>query len=628
MAKRPIIYNSILLTSFATLFFFCPSESSLSFASDTSLRTDSRSPYLHRISLYDEDGTIISPDDFSPAPYSPRATCGKCHDYGAISSGWHFNARQEVSPGRPAQPWILADQPAGTQIPLSERIARGTHSPDSVGLANWNYIQEFGTHMPGNSMQDVDDDAPDARWFVSGNMELDCMICHAAASQYDYEERAAQIARQNFKWLPTATNRLAVVRGDASKAPDDYDPFMPPDPDFPERSGPQVEYAPNRFDADDRVVLQMDRKPSPERCYYCHTNRIIGENSAAEWTHDEDVHLSAGMTCTDCHRHGIDHAVVRGYEGEERQDPLVFEFSCEGCHLGTELRDNDSDVSAGRFGAPRPLHKGLPPVHFDKLSCTACHSGPLPGSRTQQVQTSRANSLGIADKHRSDDAPPHITQPVFIPSQSGKVTPHRLIWKSFFAVSEDEKSLPLPIDLVKQAVAKIMREDNIKDESDWGLDIVRIGRVLSLLKESPSLSGEPVYLSGGQVFSLDNNGKVTTEPSTEQSYYAWPLAHDVRPARQSLGASACTECHSASSEFFFGEVAVRTPLQGFEFENVPMHEFIGISPTKAKVWGLSFMFRPFMKIVGWSVIIFVGIVLLLYLFAGVSWILKRFSGTY
>ncbi len=40
------------------------------------------------IALRDESGGLIMAG--STAPYSPRATCGACHDVDQISSGYHF----------------------------------------------------------------------------------------------------------------------------------------------------------------------------------------------------------------------------------------------------------------------------------------------------------------------------------------------------------------------------------------------------------------------------------------------------------------------------------------------------------------------------------------------------------
>jgi hypothetical protein len=40
------------------------------------------------ITLRDEAGTPLAAG--STAPYSPKATCGECHDYDHITSGYHF----------------------------------------------------------------------------------------------------------------------------------------------------------------------------------------------------------------------------------------------------------------------------------------------------------------------------------------------------------------------------------------------------------------------------------------------------------------------------------------------------------------------------------------------------------
>ena len=44
------------------------------------------------IFLRDENGNVINPVTGVNAdvPYSPKQTCGKCHDYGKITEGFHF----------------------------------------------------------------------------------------------------------------------------------------------------------------------------------------------------------------------------------------------------------------------------------------------------------------------------------------------------------------------------------------------------------------------------------------------------------------------------------------------------------------------------------------------------------
>lgn len=42
--------------------------------------------------LLTEDGAVIDPskDMNTDKPYSPKKTCGRCHDYDRITSGYHF----------------------------------------------------------------------------------------------------------------------------------------------------------------------------------------------------------------------------------------------------------------------------------------------------------------------------------------------------------------------------------------------------------------------------------------------------------------------------------------------------------------------------------------------------------
>lgn len=61
--------------------------------------------------LKDQDGNIIDPVHAinSKVPYSPKKTCGQCHDYERITSGYHFQqgADEKLSPRLAAlYPWM------------------------------------------------------------------------------------------------------------------------------------------------------------------------------------------------------------------------------------------------------------------------------------------------------------------------------------------------------------------------------------------------------------------------------------------------------------------------------------------------------------------------------------------
>ena len=65
----------------------------------------------HRdVTLKNERGELIAPDQNGGDPYSPRKTCGGCHPYSTIASGFHFQQgfREMSDNYNPRQPWILS----------------------------------------------------------------------------------------------------------------------------------------------------------------------------------------------------------------------------------------------------------------------------------------------------------------------------------------------------------------------------------------------------------------------------------------------------------------------------------------------------------------------------------------
>src|SRR6056297_3124197 len=164
----------------------------------------SRVTQAHLIDIYDADGTQITPDSDPMMPFSMEQTCGQCHSYDAITSGWHFNAMDpNVPAGRPAQPWLLVDPDTGTQLPLAYRNWPGAYNPKDIGISHWQFLNHFGTHMPGDKADPIaDEDKPEEviREMVSGKIGVNCMACHSASPAYDGAEYAHNIEEENFRW--------------------------------------------------------------------------------------------------------------------------------------------------------------------------------------------------------------------------------------------------------------------------------------------------------------------------------------------------------------------------------------------------------------------------------------------
>jgi len=597
----------------------------------------SRAVPVHLIELFDEEGEKISPDDDPLLPFSTRKTCCECHiyehKYEIISKGWHFNsADSNIAPGRAGQPWIFDDAATCTQIPLSYRPWPGTFKPLQIGLTHWKFLQHFGRHMPGGGPGELESNNPDernrgdelVRGDISGKLEINCLSCHNANPGQDQAEYAAQIACQNFRWAAAGACAFGSVKGAAAAQVDTYDPLM----------GQRIAttYRKNTFDHKKNVFFNIVRKVPNERCYFCHSNLDLSEEASEKWTADEDVHLAAGLTCVDCHRNGLDHNIIRGYEGEDAasKNALAASTTCEGCH------------TEGRLGAPVPEHPGIPPVHFEKLTCTACHCGPWPEQKTYRTKTSRAHALGTHNVNKSPDVLPHIVYPVFakqggigaaylgqllVLGGGGKIAPHKLLWPAYWGSLKDKKVTPVSMDIVKRTARRVIGRRMLLPSGDWpALTAEHITKALTLLSSNKSMEGEAVYICGGKLYRLDDSGKLC-EPQEHPAAqpYLWPIAHNVRPAAQSLGVRRCEDCHSTDAPFFFGEVAVDTPVVSERDSVKKMVEFQGIDAFYAWAFAFSFVFRPWLKVVTLGSCGLIGVVLLLYGLKALACVVKALT---
>jgi len=572
--------------------------------------TDSRARFVHRINLWDEDGRNISMKDPEQRPYSPAQTCGRCHPTLFISHGWHFNAPDKsVPPGRAGEPWMVQDATTRTLLPVSYRNWPGTWSPKDAGLSDWQFVLMFGRQMPGGgagmnpTTQPVD---PKARWQFSGRLEVDCMICHSADNSHDPTDRAKlQIEiNQNFKWAPTIAMGLAHVPGSAKTLK-----IEPPEEgsnEPPKKPTLKMTYDKTRFDAEDKVLFNVARKVPNNRCYFCHTANSVGADVPPLWQHDGDVHLVKGMTCTDCHRESIDHMTTRSYEWEwrDRKDASLETLTCRGCHLGAPHGQAATAHMGGKLGSPRPEHRGLPAIHFERLSCTACHSGPWPSLKSGFVQTSMAHALGLEKPTRTAETVPRIEQPIFVRGADGKIAPHRAVWPNFWGRMSKDNIAVIPPSVVKEAAGDdlpAVRE--LTADAGKPLSDEQISKTLTALStgdaatQTSGSSGQAVYVSGGIVYGLDK-GKVVkvADDRHEAQPYEWAFAHDVRPKSMSLGIRGCTDCHSSQGAIYFGEV---TPVGAFAAGNGvtrSMTELRGESTMLADAWVGSFMGRSLFKV--------------------------------
>lgn len=709
-----------------------------------------RTTPAHLIPLRDENDEPIIPTETNPLPYSARFTCGPCHDYKTIQGGWHFGAMTTTRNGRPGEPWLQIDTKTGTVLPLSYRKWPGSYDPKAVGFTAWDFTLLFGRHLPGGGPAEPSDEDvladPTSRWNVSGKVEVNCLACHNKSGRQDHSEWAKQVLRENLRWAATAAGGVGEVGGMASRLKETWDVYDGPNLDDQEWAVvPSVKYRSVDFDSKHRTFFDLNYQPSDDRCLACHS---VSPKDAAQWSADADVHSTAGLKCADCHRNDLGHAIVRGYEGEaaETGNRTAESFTCRGCHLG-QNEAGEKSVVPGRLGAPYPKHTGIPLVHFKRLLCTVCHSGPRPKEGFTRVRTSRANRLGIYGVATWSTDLPVVIEPVYAEVAGQKIAPNRLVWPAFWAKMSGKEVVPLkPEDVeaaagdilkpeeriarVLVALSQVMAEDEVPvlvsggfvfapnvdggiDASEpagakadtlalWGirkgeevLPLVpdfdpaaadkdpavetRFLEFLQALGTVPLAPGQPaivvkktlyrlvdgfldmseaptelveasgpcwlaagkflplgsdfdlrtvtakagteqtlteeqvalvlgalaksaenadfVYISGGRMFRLGEDGKLAAEEHAAAEPVTWPLAHNVRPAQQSLGWKACTDCHSGGSDFFFTELRGTGPLLTANVEKRSAASFMGLGGLFQRFFGLSFITRPLFKVI-------------------------------
>jgi len=404
---------------------------------------------VHRLAPRDAAGEKVSASGALPRPVSTVRTCGQCHDVAALHRGSHFRTGLDLDDAPvsvPVEPWFWVDERTGTAIPLSLHAQPGAYRPAELGLSCWQWTKLFGRHFPGggvgcdtNAMAEVAGDRQ--RWFVTGALEPNCLACHQQRG-YDSSEWARQVLRENWAGAATAAAGLAAVEGMNERLESTWAAAENPD-DHLFRVPEKTVYDRTKFDHKDRCVFDVG-KPRNENCLACHG---VTQKGMASHAIAGDVHLKRGMACVDCHRNGMDHRVAT--------------TSCAACHTGAK--------GAG----PKPVHAGIPLVHFEKLACTVCHSGVTAGGEPALVRTPRANRIGVYGRAQWATDCPSILEPVFVKNAQGVVEPRRMMWPSGFRrVAKDGALAPVP---PAEAAARA---------GDAFTVVARVEAALALLKET------------------------------------------------------------------------------------------------------------------------------------------------
>ena len=92
-----------------------------------------------------------------------------------------------------------------------------------------------------------------------------------------------------------------------------------------------------------------------------------------------------------------------------------------------------------------------------------------------------------------------------------------------------------------------------------------------------------------------------------------------------MGVRKCKDCHTTSSAFTFGSVKVDSPLVSDEGLTIEMSELQDVDATRLKLFAMTFVFRPMMKVVGLGASALISLVILLYVLKALGGVINMFA---
>ncbi|PIU53945.1 MAG: hypothetical protein COS90_03515 [Deltaproteobacteria bacterium CG07_land_8_20_14_0_80_60_11] len=566
--------------------------------------------------LRDEQGQIIDPVHGvnDKGPYSPKQTCGACHNYQLITEGFHFTqGKGEALPREYAARynWVLFPGNYGgnwcSPAPLYRQLApKKNTKARMIDMTSFDFVTATcGACHPGGGPLEydrdgfrydarmcdpaanltpggdngLDGDYFKARWSETGVLEADCLLCHMP--EYNYNKRNEQLADLNFKWAATVGAGFGRVTGKVAGG-----------------DKPEVAYNRECFDADGNVKLHLAPEPRNETCLHCHAKPGWKKRGAA-FSPRTDVHLKAGLRCVDCHAAGSKAADprIRGKEVHQfgkGDDPSGFVRNdldntvrqCADCHI------------TGYLNAPIAKHAGLPPVHLEKLSCQACHIPQRP-VKSAQVQVSDVfntgplispppkriwtfydpflkywNHYGELAMFTTQDQPTDPYRPV-LSWYKGKIYPVNRVHSAWPGLIEEGKpglnqafmkDVFLMWQKHRQDPALYPELAKIRDDNGDGVPEVNrpeeidafIKSVRAYLTDTGfDLAGKTVvWVMDDRAYTSGTEGRPLPKSDFEASPYAsvYKYSHDVAPAKAALGAKGCADCHSQEAPWFTAQI--------------------------------------------------------------------------
>jgi hypothetical protein len=546
----------------------------------------SQSPQHAKIVLKGFDGKPLSAD--SKVPYSPKRTCGACHDYDRITSGYHFQQGRTDRDGKivisdtfdPRLPWNLSSGMYGKHsfaCPDSRQLAKkiNLHASE-IDMSSFSFIENCGACHPGGGPGEYDrkgnlyyndeskkfgyevtgenfvldgdytsfsagDITHGASWDQTGVSEADCLVCHLKG--YQWKERGAAFNGRFFRVGPTLGAGWATLKSSQDESGN------------PKREDVSVDYTKKEIADFENLGSQIVRRTPDENCWACH-GIFERRKRGGQWTAEADIHKAKGLTCLSCHPADREHNFAKGNTLQEtvRNDLDNTMFSCEDCHYRKKDRK-----------APSYRHP-FSPRHMKRIACETCHI-PFQTTSADLVYdlASTGTPVTYDTIHFLSGDPLNPKKPVIEPTPStwvpqirdvrGRIVPVKSLIVMYWGDLDEKTNVVKPLSLWKIRGMKI---PPLKDDNGDGIPEVNsldeIKGVLKTLKGNDSLgvpvAKHPVLLKGGFLYHLDKKGEVEKIKHEQADPIDFSLSHNVASGSTVLGARGCKDCHSKNSPFF------------------------------------------------------------------------------
>jgi hypothetical protein len=552
----------------------------------------SQVPEHEKIILKGFDGSPIASD--SKAPYSPKRTCGACHDYDRITNGYHFQQGRTDRTGKivisdtfdPKYPWNLSSGMYGKHSPTSDdsiQLARKiSRQPSEIDKSSFYFLQNCGSCHPGGGFGEYDrkgnlyynegtkkfgyelsgenpeldgDYTPvsdgdrnyGSPWDKSGVSEADCLICHLKG--YQWKERGAALRGKLFKVGPTVGAGWAILKLSQDESGN------------PKADEVIIDYTKKEVADFDTLHLQIVRTPPDENCGSCHATSD-GKKTGLQWSPETDVHKSKELNCISCHPGDKEHNFAKGNTLQEtiRDDLDNTMFSCEDCHYKRK------DKKAPSYRHP------FSPRHMKRIACETCHipfqtaSADLvydlasTGSRVT-YETAKFLSGDALDPKKPVPGPfPSAWYPQ-IRDFRGRIVPVKSLIVICWGDLEEKTNVVKPLFLWK---IRGMKKPPLKDDDGDGIPEINsldeIKTFLTALKGNDRfgapIAKHPVLMKGGFLYHLDKKGEVEKIKHEQADPIDFSISHNVAAGSSVIGARGCKDCHSKNSPFFLRKILI------------------------------------------------------------------------